>query len=83
MKDIEIRMDQTANAAYVRYSPGKVFRTAEEGEFIVDYSRSGKVLGVEILGLSGYIARNGGVFKVPGRFVAARPATRSVLKQTA
>jgi len=81
--DIEIRIDETANAAYVRFASGKVFKSVEEGEFTVDYNRAGKVLGVEILGLKQYVARNGGTFKIPGRFVARVTAGKQSLKQTA
>lgn len=68
-QQIDIRTDAHANAAYIRLSKGKVHSTKEVGEFIVDYSRSGRVLGIEILGLREYLARHGGVVRIPPEFL--------------
>jgi uncharacterized protein YuzE len=68
---MDIRIDELANAAYVRVATGKVFKTAEEGEFTVDYSLTGRVLGVEILGLKQHRERHGGMIRIPSRYTAS------------
>lgn len=50
---MDIRIDSEADAAYIRLRRGKVVRTEELGDgYMLDYSRAGKVLGIEILFLS-------------------------------
>lgn len=65
---MEIRIDETANAAYIVLSRGKVHETRTVAGFNVDYTRSGKVLGIEILGLRQYLEKHGSI-KIPGRFL--------------
>lgn len=66
---LEIRTDDHADAAYISLSKSEVHLTKEVGEFIVDYSRTGRVLGIEILGLRDYLARNGEVIRIPPEFL--------------
>ena len=68
MNLLEIRIDEQANAAYIRLASGKVHETRTVGEFQVDYSRSGKVLGIEILGLRQYLEKHGSI-KIPPRLL--------------
>ncbi|OLV20228.1 DUF2283 domain-containing protein [Deinococcus marmoris] len=50
---MEIRIDTEADAAYIRLRKGKVHRTEELGEgYMLDFSRAGKVIGIEVLHLS-------------------------------
>ncbi len=59
---MEIRIDTEADAAYIRLRNGKVHRTEEiGGGYMLDYSRAGKVIGIEVLHLS---KKSGGVFGV-------------------
>ena len=47
---MEIRIDPKADAAYIRLRKGKITRTEEvDGGYVLDYTRAGKVLGIEIL----------------------------------
>lgn len=70
---MEIRIDEQANAAYIRLASGAVYETKTVGEFGVDYSRTGRVLGIEIVGLRQYLAKHGSI-KIPPRFLAATKA---------
>lgn len=59
---MEIRIDAEADAAYIRLRNGKVHRTEElPGGYMLDYSRAGKVIGIEVLHLS---RKTGGVLGI-------------------
>jgi len=67
---MEIRIDETANAAYIVLARGKVHETKTVSGLHVDYSKAGKVLGIEILGLRQYLEKHGAI-KIPSRFLKA------------
>jgi len=46
------KYDKIADALYVRIKKGKVFKTKEEDTWLVDYDKSGNILGIEILNYS-------------------------------
>ena len=52
---------------------GKVQTTRKVGEFIVDYSRTGRVVGLEILDLRDDLARHGGVIRIPPEVLPPLP----------
>lgn len=70
---MEIRIDQQANAAYIRLAAGKVHETRVVSGLNVDYSRAGKVLGIEILGLREYLGKHGSI-KIPPKLLQDRAA---------
>lgn len=52
---------------------GKVQTTKKVGEFIVDYSRAGRIVGLEILDLRDDLAWHGGVIRIPPEFLPPLP----------
>ena len=67
---MEIQIDEQADAAYIRLASGTVYETKTVGEFGVDYSCVGRVLGIEIVGLRQYLAKHGSI-KISPQFLAA------------
>ncbi len=62
-----IRFDPVADAAYVQFRTGQSVRTEETNEgFFVDYSRTGKVIGIEVLSVS---KRYPNGFKIPTKIL--------------
>ena len=53
---IDMTYDSEADAAYIHLARGKVAETKEEGPFIYDVDRAGKILGIEILSASKILA---------------------------
>jgi uncharacterized protein YuzE len=49
---MQIKHDALADALYIKLKRGKVAETKEEGPYLVDYDKQGKVLGIEVLDYS-------------------------------
>ena len=50
MKKPAVEYDEEANAAYIRFSAGEIFESAEVSKDIVlDYDHNGHIVGMEIL----------------------------------
>ncbi len=62
-----IHFDTKADAVYVQFRAGQSVRTEETKDgFAVDYNRTGKVIGVEVLSVS---KRFPDGFKIPDRIL--------------
>ena len=49
---MRITFDQAADAMYIYLAKGDIAKTAERGEYLVDYGKNGEMIGIEILGVS-------------------------------
>lgn len=49
---MEKEYDKVADALYIRIRDGKVFKTKEEGLWLIDYDKNNNILGIEILNYS-------------------------------
>ncbi|MDR3582715.1 MAG: DUF2283 domain-containing protein [Candidatus Pacebacteria bacterium] len=49
---MDITYDKEADAIYIRLIKGKLFETRKEGVCLIDYSKGGKILGIEIINWS-------------------------------
>jgi len=49
---MEIRIDRIADAAYIRFTKGKVAKTKNNGDHLADYDKKGNLIGFEILHFS-------------------------------
>lgn len=64
---MQIRFDPAADAAYVQFRTGTSIKTEETKDgFVVDYNRSGKVIGIEVLAMSKRFPKG---FKIPARLL--------------
>ena len=49
---MQIKMDITADALYIKLKKGKISKTKNKGDYLVDYDKKGNLLGFEILNFS-------------------------------
>lgn len=45
-------MDTTADALYIKLKKGKISKTKNRGDYLVDYDKKGNLLGFEVLNFS-------------------------------
>lgn len=72
-RTLDIHMDLERDTLYVKLRNLKVHTTRQEGNFAVDYSQSGQVVGVEILHLRNHLQQHGKV-RIPPRYLQDHPA---------
>lgn len=54
---MKITYDKLADAMYIYFSTGKVFKTVEmEDSVIVDLDKKGNLVGIEVLGISSQVS---------------------------
>ena len=49
---MQIKLDTTADALYIRIKKGKISKTKNAGDYLVDYDKKGNLLGFEVLNVS-------------------------------
>lgn len=49
---MQIKIDANADALYIKLRKGKVAKTKNNGDHLVDYDKNGNLIGFEILNLS-------------------------------
>jgi uncharacterized protein YuzE len=56
---MQIKIDTTADALYIRLKRGKISKTKDRGDHFVDYDKKGNLLGFEILNFSKKVPMGG------------------------
>ncbi len=49
---MQIKIDTTADALYIKLKKGKISKTEDRGDHLVDYDKKGNLLGFEVLNFS-------------------------------
>ena len=49
---MQIKIDKTADALYIKLKKGKISKTKDKGDYLVDYDKKGNLLGFEVLNFS-------------------------------
>ena len=49
---MQIKIDKSADALYVKLKKGKIYKTKEQGVYLADYDKKGNLLGFEVLNYS-------------------------------
>ena len=49
---MQIKVDTTADALYIKLRRGKIAKTKDKGDHFVDYDKKGNLLGFEVLNFS-------------------------------
>ena len=49
---MQIKVDTTADALYIKLKRGKISKTKDRGDYLVDYDKKGSLLGFEVLNFS-------------------------------
>lgn len=49
---MQIKIDTTADALYIKLRRGKIAKTKNKGDHLVDYDKKGNLLGFEVLNFS-------------------------------
>jgi uncharacterized protein YuzE len=49
---MQIKLDTIADALYIKLKKGKIAKTENRGDYLVDYDKKGKLVGFEVLNLS-------------------------------
>jgi uncharacterized protein YuzE len=49
---MQIKIDTTADALYIKLKRGKISKTENRGDHLVDYDKKGNLLGFEVLNFS-------------------------------
>ena len=49
---MQIKIDTAADALYIKLKKGKISKTQDRGDYLVDYDKKGNLLGFEVLNLS-------------------------------
>jgi uncharacterized protein YuzE len=56
---MKIKIDATADALYIKLKRGKISKTENMGDHLVDYDKKGSILGFEILNFSKKVPAGG------------------------
>jgi len=54
---MEIKLDTSVDALYIKIKKGKVHRTIAKDAFLIDIDKKGKLLGIEVLNYSKAVPR--------------------------
>ena len=54
---MQIKMDINADALYIKLKKGKISKTKNKGDYLVDYDKKGNLLGFEVLNFSKKVPR--------------------------
>lgn len=49
---MQIKIDTIADVLYIKLKKGKISKTEDRGDYLVDYDKRGKLVGFEVLNLS-------------------------------
>lgn len=77
---LNIHLDLETDALYVKLRNLTVHTTSQEGRFVVDYSRSEKVVGIKVLHLKKHLQKHGKV-SIPARYLEDQPVSLTVSKR--